>query len=382
MLAATRFFAVGGDPVFLPFYSLLLLAMLALAPFAEPWFGLLGLTVVIPGYIGGEDATSWLNVVFGFFAVQVAMAGGTPPIPARLRALFDRLGGRKPTDLHVEHVEGEEREPVVLPPERTGLAVDGLRVRFGGLVAVDGLTFEAPTGRITGLIGPNGAGKTTTFDACSGLNRRFEGRITLHGKDITTEPPAVRGRMGMGRTFQRMSLCDTLTVAHNVVLGHECAQAGAGPVTQVAASPAAWRQAQSAAADAMELCGISHLADEQAGSLSTGQRRLVELARCLAGDFDVLLLDEATSGLDPSETVRLGEILRRVTRDRGIGILLVEHDMELVMEICNYIYVLDFGRLIFEGTPQEVRSSEIVRGAYLGDSEILPDAQPAGTGVA
>ena len=250
---------------------------------------------------------------------------------------------------------------------------------------MDGLSFSAPTGRVTGLIGPNGAGKTTTFDACSGLNRRFEGRITLHGKDITSAPPAVRGRLGLGRTFQRMSLCDTLTVADNVLLGHECAQAGSSPLSQVAASPAARRQAENAAAEAMALCGIDHLADLQAGSLATGQRRLVELARCLAGDFDVLLLDEATSGLDPSETARLGEILRRVTRERGIGILLVEHDMELVMDICSYIYVLDFGRLIFEGTPQEVRTSPVVRSAYLGDSSGLPEVplpEALGSGVA
>ena len=386
LLGATRIYSVGGDPYFQPFFSLLLLAMLALAPFAEPWFGLVALTGVIPAYIEGSDAVPWLNVFFGFFAVQVAMAGGTPAMPARLRALFDRLGGRRPSTTRAADAgESPEREAVVLPPDRSGLVVDDLRVRFGGLTAVDGLSFSAPTGRVTGLIGPNGAGKTTTFDACSGLNRRFEGRITLHGKDITSAPPAVRGRLGLGRTFQRMSLCDTLTVADNVLLGHECAQAGSSPLSQVAASPAARRQAENAAAEAMALCGIDHLADLQAGSLATGQRRLVELARCLAGDFDVLLLDEATSGLDPSETARLGEILRRVTRERGIGILLVEHDMELVMDICSYIYVLDFGRLIFEGTPQEVRTSPVVQSAYLGDSSGLPEVplpEALGSGVA
>jgi ABC-type branched-subunit amino acid transport system ATPase component/branched-subunit amino acid ABC-type transport system permease component len=369
LLGVTRSFAVGSDPAFQPFYSLLLLAMLALAPFAEPWFALMALTGVIPVYIAGADAVSWLSVFFGIFAVQVAMAGGTPPMPQRLRSLLDRLGGRRPAPVPIAAVA---REPVLAPAGRTGLSVADLQVRFGGLVAVDGLTFAAPTGRITGLIGPNGAGKTTTFDACSGLNRRFDGRIGLHGRDVTGAPPAVRGRLGLGRTFQRMSLGESLTVAENVVLGHECAQAGAGPLRQLAARPAQWRAAREAAAAAMELCGITELAGVQVGSLSTGQQRLVELARCLAGSFDVLLLDEVSSGLDPAETARLGAILQRVTRERGTGILLVEHDMELVMEICSYLYVLDFGRLIFEGTPADVAASAVVQGAYLGDSGVVP----------
>ncbi len=374
LLGVARFFAVGGDEFFQPFNSLLLLAMLALAPFAEPWFALMAVAGVIPGYIPGEDTVYWINAAFGFFAIAVAMQGGTPPMPRGLQQLFDRLGGRKPRTVgqiaHAEVVEGEAVRP---PADRTGLVVRDLRVRFGGLTAVDGLTLEAPTGRITGLIGPNGAGKTTTFDACSGLNRRFEGKVLLHDRDVTTAPPAVRGRLGLGRTFQRMSLGESLTVFDNVVLGHEASQAGAGPLSQLAARPAAWRQAREAAAAAMDLCGITGLADLQAGALSTGQRRLVELARCLAGPFDVLLLDEATSGLDPAETAHLGTILRRVTRERGTGILLVEHDMELVMDICSYIYVLDFGRLIFEGSPSEVAESPIVQGAYLGDASAVPD---------
>jgi ABC-type branched-subunit amino acid transport system ATPase component len=123
----------------------------------------------------------------------------------------------------------------------------------------------------------------------------------------------------------------------------------------------------------MELCGIADLAGRQVGSLSTGQRRLVELARCLAGDFDVLLLDEPSSGLDPVETAHLGAILRQVVDERGTGVLLVEHDMELVMEVCSYLYVLDFGKLIFEGIPGEVAASEIVQAAYLGDAGADPD---------
>jgi ABC-type branched-subunit amino acid transport system ATPase component len=120
----------------------------------------------------------------------------------------------------------------------------------------------------------------------------------------------------------------------------------------------------------MDLCGIAHLAGQQAGNLSSGQRRLVELARCLTGPFDVLLLDEPSSGLDPGETEQFGNILRRVVEARGCGILLVEHDMSLVMRICQYIYVLDFGKLLFEGEPAQVAASDIVRGAYLGSEDI------------
>ncbi|MCW3065447.1 MAG: branched-chain amino acid transporter ATPase/permease, partial [Solirubrobacterales bacterium] len=121
---------------------------------------------------------------------------------------------------------------------------------------------------------------------------------------------------------------------------------------------------------ALELCGIAVLADAPAGALSTGQRRLVELARCLAGPFHLLLLDEPSSGLDAAETTHFGEILKRVVRTRGVGILLVEHDMGLVMNVCERIYVLDFGRMVFSGTPQEVRGSPLVRAAYLGDDEV------------
>ncbi|WP_448625047.1 ABC transporter permease subunit [Geodermatophilus sp. URMC 64] len=375
LLGVSRGFAVGADAAFQPFYSLLLLAMLALAPFAEPWYALVAVSSVLPGYIPGGDTVHVINTIFGVFAVLVGMEGGTPPMPRRLRELLDRAGGRRsvpaaavaPASTAPEELAPEESEPIRLSADRTGLAVRDLRVTFGGIHAVEDLTFEAPTGRITGLIGPNGAGKTTTFNACSGLNRRFEGTVSLHGRDVTTAPPAARGRLGLGRTFQRMELCETLTVEDNVLLGHEASQAGANVISQFAARPAEWREARRSAADAMELCGIAHLAQEQVGALSTGQRRLVELARCLAGPFDVLLLDEPSSGLDQEESARLGQILERVVASRGIGVLLVEHDMGLVMEICSYLYVLDFGRLIFEGTPAEVASSHVVQAAYLGE---------------
>jgi ABC-type branched-subunit amino acid transport system ATPase component len=210
------------------------------------------------------------------------------------------------------------------------------------------------------------------------LNRRVGGKISIHDRDVTRLGPAARGRLGLGRTFQRMQLGDSLTVAENVALGREAGLAGAMPWSQMFASPTQRRETVQATAHALQLCGIADLAEVQAGALSTGQRRLVELARCLAGDFDILMLDEPSSGLDHRETAAFAEVLLRVIEERGCGILLVEHDVALVMSICAYIYVLDFGSLTFEGTPSEVAASPIVRAAYLGSTDVTSiEAQEA-----
>ena len=363
LYAASINFAVSADIHFDPFYSLTLLAMLALAPFAEPWYAIFALVAaVIPGYLTSASVTWWLNVIFGVSAIAVALQGGHRGMPDRLRRILDRFGRARPEE------RTEAPAPVLRQrvPEGHGLDVRNLRVAFGGLVAVDDLSFAVPMGRITGLIGPNGAGKTTTFDACSGLNRNTGGQISLHGKDVTRMRPAGRGRLGLGRTFQRMALCDRLTVAENVALGRESGLAGGSVLSQLAATRSQRLDTEAAAWAAMDLCGIADLAGTQAGALSTGQRRLVELARCLAGRFDILILDEPSSGLDRQETEALGRILRRTVEERGCGILLVEHDMELVMSICSHIYVLDFGKLLFEGDPPSVAASPEVQAAYLG----------------
>ena len=249
-----------------------------------------------------------------------------------------------------------------------GLSVEGLVVRFGGLVAVDGQSLQAPRGRITGLIGPNGAGKTTTFNACTGLVRPTEGRVHLFGEDITHAPPQARARKGLGRTFQRMELFDSLTVRANVALGKEAGMAGRNPLKHLRASSTQLASLRRLADESMELCGVVALADRRPADLSTGQRRLVELARCLAGEFPVMLLDEPSSGLDGKETEAFGRILTTVVAERNVAILIVEHDMALVMSTCDYIHVLDFGKPIFEGTPAEVATSEVVRAAYLGSA--------------
>jgi ABC-type branched-subunit amino acid transport system ATPase component len=258
--------------------------------------------------------------------------------------------------------------------DRAGLVVDGLRVQFGGLVAVDDLHLEAPVGRITGLIGPNGAGKSTTFDSCSGFNTPTGGQISFAGVELTKAPPVRRAHIGIGRTFQRIELFDSLTVRTNVAMGREARFAGRSPLTQLWTRRSEQAEVDQAADEALELCGLQGIADERAGALSTGQRRLVELARALCGGHSLLLLDEPSSGLDPHESREFGRLLRLAVEKWGTGILVVEHDMSLIAAVCDYVYVLDFGKLVFEGTASEVLASDIVRIAYLG-TEPIPEVE-------
>ena len=264
------------------------------------------------------------------------------------------------------------------PAPGTGLVVDGLTVRFGGHVAVNRLSFTAPGGRITGLIGPNGAGKTTTFNACSGLLEPQAGTMVLDGVDVTRLGPAARARRGLGRTFQRMELFGSLTVAENVAVAHEAGLAGASALHQVFRRRGERVTVARTVADALAVCGLADLAGRRVDALSTGQRRLVELARAWACDFRLVLLDEPSSGLDRHETAAFGALLTAMVRQRGVGLLLVEHDMDLVLSICDHLYVLDFGTLIFAGPPDEVRTSDVVRAAYLGSDAGLEAALPGG----
>jgi len=230
------------------------------------------------------------------------------------------------------------------------LEVTGVSVHFGGVTAVDHAQLRAAAGQITGLIGPNGAGKTTLFNVITGVQPPSSGTVTLAGRDITRLPTYRRARLGMARTFQRLELFWTLTVTENILVAAE--QAGAPDPSGTTAA-------------VLERVGIAELADEQAGRLPTGSARLVEVARALACGPAMLLLDEPASGLDESETVDLGVLLQGLAAD-GLGVLLVEHDMSLVMEICHQVSVLDLGRIIASGPPDEVRAHPLVIEAYLG----------------
>jgi len=257
-----------------------------------------------------------------------------------------------------------------LDADAPDLEVQHLTVRFGGLVAVNDVSLTARAGAITGLIGPNGAGKTTTFNACTGLVNPTAGTVCLGGHDLRHHSPSWRARLGLGRTFQRMELFDTMDVRDNVALGREALLAGGRLTGELFGRRHERAACLEAAEQALERCGIARLANRIAGDLSTGQRRLVELARALASGFRFLLLDEPSSGLDVTETDGFAAILRSVLAEEGIGILLVEHDMALVRAVCSYIYVLDFGQLIYEGSAAEVLAAAEVKAAYLGSEGV------------
>lgn len=246
------------------------------------------------------------------------------------------------------------------------LEVQAISVRFGGVQAVDGVSLRAPENAITGLIGPNGAGKTTTFNAIAGVVRPQKGSASLGNVVLDKLSVAARAQRGLGRTFQRMELFDTMTVEENVVLGPELLFAGRRVWTYFMAGPSERHTARDRAAEAIELCGLASLSQKIVGGLSTGQRRLIELARTMAAPFRFLLLDEPSSGLDEAETENFGGILRKMLQERNLGILLVEHDMSLVRAVCDYTYVLEFGRLICEGPTARVMADDAVQAAYLG----------------
>jgi ABC-type branched-subunit amino acid transport system ATPase component len=253
-----------------------------------------------------------------------------------------------------------------------GLAASDIVVRFGGLVALDSVSLLASPGRITGLIGPNGAGKTTIFNVCCGFQEIISGHVTLDGHDITKASPTRRARLGIGRTFQRMELFRTLTVRQNIALAAESLHVGEDPLSQlgfIGGGRKVRRELAEVTEDLIDVVGLRGTEDALAGELSTGQGRLLELARALARRPRILLLDEPTSGLDVNESAKFGQLLVKLVQDRGVGIFLIEHDMSVVLKICDWIHVLDFGRPLMAGTPADVRASEVVRNAYLGKSD-------------
>jgi branched-chain amino acid transport system ATP-binding protein len=236
------------------------------------------------------------------------------------------------------------------------LRIENIVVNFGGLRAIDGLGLAVTDGMVTGLIGPNGAGKTTTFNVITGLLKPDEGRVWLDDRDITRLGPRQRGRAGLGRTFQRLELFGSLSARENVLVALE-------------ARGVKGRTARQQAEEILGRLGLGQVAGSRADTLSTGLARLLEVGRALASAPKVLFLDEPSAGLDQAEGERLGRLLRELAGD-GLAVLLVEHDMDLVMATCSQIYVLDFGRLIARGTPQEVSSNETVQAAYLGTAPI------------
>jgi branched-chain amino acid transport system ATP-binding protein len=232
------------------------------------------------------------------------------------------------------------------------LEVSGVTVAFGGNRALDAVAMSAPAGRVTGLIGPNGAGKSTLFDVICGLRRPSAGRVFLDGLDVTRLGPARRARHGLARTFQRLELFGRLSVRDNLLLAAEL-----GPER---------RRAARAVTDILARLGLAELADRPADALSTGVARLVEVGRALALRPKFLLLDEPAAGQDAEETERFAALLRVLAAD-GTAVVLVEHDMNLVMTVCDEVHVLDLGKVIAVGSPAEIRRDAVVLAAYLGD---------------
>jgi ABC-type branched-subunit amino acid transport system ATPase component len=250
-----------------------------------------------------------------------------------------------------------------------GLVASDIVVRFGGLVALDRVRVEAAPGRISGLIGPNGAGKTTLFNVICGFQVADEGTVALDGVDLTKENTARRARLGIGRTFQRMELFRSLTVRENVALAAESTHVRDDPLTQLGIAGRGRdvkTEINTITGDLLAATGLASIADRLAGQISTGQGRLVELARALARRPRILLLDEPSSGLDAKESEAFGQLLVGLVAERGLGILMIEHDMSLVLEICDPIHVIDFGKPLMVGSSADVRASETVRDAYLG----------------
>ena len=248
------------------------------------------------------------------------------------------------------------------------LKVDGITQHFGGLTALEEITFGITKGEITGVIGPNGAGKTTLFNIITGLYTQTAGKVYLDGKDISGFPPERLAPLGLVRTFQNIEMFSQMTVLDNVLVGlHTRSRSGIFSC----ALKMPWhlieeRRMREDACRWLEFCGIADLADTEAGALPFGKCRLVEVARAMAVEPGILLMDEPAAGLNSRETSELETLIRKI-RESGVTVVLVEHDMELVMDICDRIIVLNLGRKLAEGTPREIQENPDVIKAYLGE---------------
>lgn len=248
-----------------------------------------------------------------------------------------------------------------------GLVIENLERSFGGLPAVADVSLGAPAGRITGLIGPNGAGKTTVVNLITGLLKVDKGRVCVDGNDMTTAEAPELARAGVARTFQQIRLIGDASVLDNVASGFHL-HGRAGIIANLLGLPSAYREKREFEEKAFALIerfGMTALARHPAGSLSYGHQRRIEMMRALAMKPSVLLLDEPVAGMNDAEAYSLADIFRSVA-DQGVAILLIEHNMRFVMSLCEHIYVLASGRLIAEGTPDEVGRNSRVIEAYLG----------------
>ncbi len=315
------------------------------------------LQVLLPKLIGTSG--SYEVVVFGIALVMVLKY-----LPDGLWSLVARWVPRRDREVNWgEAAPLSERSK----PARGALVleVQDIRKAFGGLVAVNDIRFQIKAGHIVGLIGPNGAGKSTTFNLITGVLSLTSGVVRFRGETISGLPSREIARLGMARTFQHVKMIPDMTVLENVALGaysrgHQGVLAG-----MLGTNAREEQQLFKEAQRQLERIGIGHLMHELAGNLAMGPQRLMEIARALCADPALLLLDEPAAGLRHKEKQGLADVLRQL-RDEGLSILLVEHDMDLVMQVCDHLVVMEFGTLLTEGTPEEIQQSPVVRAAYLG----------------
>jgi sulfate-transporting ATPase len=313
----------------------------------------------------GSDFVKYLPLITGLLLL-ITLIGSQNGIVDRAQTLLSELWRRVPI-AHQKAEAPDHASAVVSAKTKVQphtLQINGVTQRFGGFTALSEVTMTVQPGQVVGLLGPNGAGKTTLIDAVTGYNRITSGAVRWDDRDMTSWSPHRRARAGLSRSFQSLELFDDLTVRENLLAASDSRDLLAYLTNLVYPGPSHPTDTVLAAIDEL---GLTDVLDVRAEELSYGRRRLVAIARAVATRPSVLLLDEPAAGLDEEESREVGHLIRRLADDWGIGVLLIEHDVPMVLRTADRVHVLDFGKTIADGTPDEIRSDTAVRAAYLGE---------------